>query len=41
MIADVAERKRYEWGAKKFAYDLLASDKVGPRRKLPPIYHEL
>ncbi|KAL4003745.1 Glycosyl transferase 2 family protein [Acanthocheilonema viteae] len=41
MIASEAERKRYEWGTKKFAYDILTSDKIGPRRKLSPIYHEL
>lgn len=41
MIASEAERKRYEWGAQKFAYDILTSDKLGPRRKLSPVYHEL
>ncbi|CAG9531507.1 unnamed protein product [Cercopithifilaria johnstoni] len=41
MIVSEAERKRYEWGTKKFAYDILTSDKIGPRRKLSPVYHEL
>ncbi|VDN07741.1 unnamed protein product [Thelazia callipaeda] len=35
------ERKRYEWGVEKFAYDILASDKIGPHRRLPPVYHKL
>ncbi|VDM20772.1 unnamed protein product [Wuchereria bancrofti] len=41
MIANEAERQRYEWGIKKFAYDVVTSDKIGPRRKLSPVYHEL
>ncbi|VDK69892.1 unnamed protein product [Litomosoides sigmodontis] len=40
-VANEAERKRYVWGTKKFAYNILASDKIGPRRKLSPLYHEL
>ncbi|MCP9257590.1 hypothetical protein DINM_000749 [Dirofilaria immitis] len=40
-IINEAERKRYEWGVEKFAYDLLASDKIGPHRKLSPVYHKL
>ncbi|EJD76631.1 N-acetylgalactosaminyltransferase [Loa loa] len=41
MIASEAERKRYEWGIKKFAYDVVTSDKIGPHRKLSSIYHEM
>uniref|UniRef100_A0A8R1U0S2 Glyco_trans_2-like domain-containing protein n=1 Tax=Onchocerca volvulus TaxID=6282 RepID=A0A8R1U0S2_ONCVO len=40
-IENEIERKRYEWGVEKFAYDILASDKVGPRRELSPVYHKL
>ncbi|VDK54863.1 unnamed protein product [Gongylonema pulchrum] len=36
-----AKRRRYEWGTAKFAFDVLASDKIGPRRNLPPAHHHL
>ncbi|VDK76158.1 unnamed protein product [Anisakis simplex] len=40
-IEDDNERERYKWGEEKFAFDVLASDKIGPRRELQPMYHEL
>lgn len=40
-ITDAREKERYKWGYSKFAYNLLVSDKIGPRRYLPPMYHEL
>lgn len=40
-IENEKEKERYSWGEKKFAYDMIASDKIGPKRDLPPMYHEL
>ncbi|MFH4978148.1 hypothetical protein AB6A40_004857 [Gnathostoma spinigerum] len=40
-IADEKQREKYKWGEKKFAYDVLASDKLGPKRRIEPQYHEL
>uniref|UniRef100_A0A0N5ADP8 Glyco_trans_2-like domain-containing protein n=1 Tax=Syphacia muris TaxID=451379 RepID=A0A0N5ADP8_9BILA len=40
-IKDEKESAYYKWGQDKFAYDILASDKIGPRRSLPPVYHPL
>ncbi|VDM49727.1 unnamed protein product [Toxocara canis] len=40
-IENEKERERYKWGEQKFAFDVLASDKIGPRRYLQPMYHEL
>lgn len=35
------EKKRYDWGFEKFAYDIIVSDKIGPSRVLPKQHHEL
>ena len=40
-LEDEKERKRVEWGNVKFAYDVVVSDKIGPRRGLEPMYHHL
>ncbi|VDD97396.1 unnamed protein product, partial [Enterobius vermicularis] len=40
-ITDEKQNKYFKWGQEKFAYDVLASDKIGPRRPLDPMYHTL
>uniref|UniRef100_A0A915AX99 Glycosyltransferase 2-like domain-containing protein n=2 Tax=Parascaris univalens TaxID=6257 RepID=A0A915AX99_PARUN len=40
-IENAKELERYRWGERKFAFDILASDKIGPRRYLQPMYHQL
>lgn len=40
-IENVKELERYRWGERKFAFDILASDKIGPRRYLEPMYHPM
>ncbi|KAK0417681.1 hypothetical protein QR680_013147 [Steinernema hermaphroditum] len=36
-----AEKRRFEWGGQRFSFNVVVSDKIGPRRYLPPMAHEL
>ncbi|TKR67126.1 hypothetical protein L596_023328 [Steinernema carpocapsae] len=36
-----AEKSRYDWGSQKFSFNVIVSDKIGPRRHLDRMVHEL